>query len=151
MPESSEHLSPAAPTLVPAAPESPHLKEYYRVLQPTPEGGPGCTVHEVSPVLVGAGNETMTMAAKGVKFCDELEMALAAVDNLIGRTKSLAELRAKEGRGLPAANVERLGTLRERLKAAVDTLAGIPTHDEAALQARVELRRYLRTQAGLPQ
>jgi len=124
-------------------------KEYMRVLQPISEGGPGCRIHEVSPVLVGAGMDTMTLAAKGVKFCDELEAVLGATDNLVNRARSLAELRAKEGRGLSTVSTERLGSIRDRLKAAVDVLGAIPTDDEASKAWRVELVRYLRQQSGL--
>lgn len=38
-----------------------------RFLQPAPGGAPGCKVHEISPVLVGAGEGTGTLAVKGDK------------------------------------------------------------------------------------
>ncbi len=136
-------------TLLPGGSVNGDGKEIGRILQPASEGNPGCIVHEVSPVLVGAGINTTTLAAKGVKFCDELEMVLGATDNLVNRAQSLAELRAKEGRGLTATSQDRLGTIRERLKAAVGVLAGIPSDDEALRLGRVELVRYLRKRHGL--
>ena len=136
-------------TILPGGSANGDGKEYQRTLQPTPEGGPGCKIHEVSPVLVGAGVDTMTLAAKGVTFCDELEALLGGTENFVNRARSLAELRAKEGRGLSSANKERLGALKDRLKASLETLSCIKTDDEARKAARVELVRYLRTQAGL--
>jgi hypothetical protein len=125
----------------------------YRTLRPTPEGKAGCIVHEVSPVLVGAGENTRTLAAKGAKFGDELEMALAAIDGLVIRAKSLADLRAKDGRGLSAVNVERIKSLRERIKLADGSISPLLQDDDARNEAhkaaRVELRRFLKNQAGI--
>jgi hypothetical protein len=121
----------------------------YRTLRPTPEGKAGCIVHEVSPVLVGAGENTRTLAAKGASFSDGLEMALAAFDEAVNRAKSLADLRAKDGRGLSAVNIERLKSLRDRLTAADKTLSPLLSDDEARKAARVELRRFLMNQAGI--
>lgn len=116
----------------------------YRTLQPVPGGGAGCIVHEVSPVLVGAGENTRTLAAKGVQFCDEAETACRAVDALIARAKSLAELRAKDDRRLSVVSRERLKELLVRLDAALPLLRGVTSDDEARIAARVELGRALR-------
>lgn len=52
-------------------------------LQPGPSGAPGAKVHEVSPVLVGAGVNTRTLAVAGVPedvrtIADRHRMAIAA-------------------------------------------------------------------------
>lgn len=124
----------------------------YRTLRSCPDGTPGCIVHEVSPVVVGAGEFTGTLAVKGqgTKFCDELETALAAVENLTARAASLADLRKKEGRDLSTASKERLALLIDRLKAAGVQLDGLKKDDSALRKAlRVELSRSLAFEAGL--
>lgn len=73
-------------------------------------------VHEVSPVLRGAGQNTRTLATKsgikfdgdsltqdskaGIKLKDQVDSTLASITELVRRVKSLADLRAKDGRGL---------------------------------------------------
>lgn len=77
-------------------------------------------VFEASPVLRGAGVGTATLAIKannqGMTFTAEAEAVLAAVDDLVTRAKSLADLRRKEGRTLSAANIARIRKLAERIK-----------------------------------
>ncbi len=124
-------------------------KEAYRTLRATPDGKPGCIVHEVSPVVVGAGEGTGTLSAKGAKFSDQAESALAAVEDLIARAGSLADLRKKDGRGLSAASVERIKTLRERLKLADSAFAPLLSDDDVRRAVRVELGRFLRNEAGV--
>lgn len=76
---------------------------------------------EIAPVIVGAGIDTGTLAIKaepkeeGRTYADEAEMALAAIQNLVTRTESLADLRRKEGRVLSTANRERLASLLRTL------------------------------------
>jgi len=75
-------------------------------------------VFEASPVLRGAGENTVTLSIKSDNpstFAENAESALAAVKALIERSKSLADLRAKEGRELSAANRERLASLQKSL------------------------------------
>lgn len=121
-----------------------------RMLRPDPKGGPGCRVHEVSPVLVGAGEGTHTLAAKGAaeegtRFADDLDAALAAVTGVVGRASALAALRAKEGRGLAAANAERLAKIAEALKGADGSIhALLAAHDAPRRGAMKEYGRYLR-------
>jgi len=75
-------------------------------------------VFEVSPVLVGAGVGTYTEAIKGhTAYADEGETVLATVADFIGRSRSLADLRRKEGRVLSDANRKRLSSLLESLQA----------------------------------
>ncbi len=75
-------------------------------------------VYEVSPVLVGAGVGTYTLGIKGHSaLADQADAVHAAVVDLADRYKSLADLRAKEGRVLSEANRKRLGSLLEALRA----------------------------------
>lgn len=68
--------------------------------------------HEVSPVLLGAGIDTALVAIKShsLPFSAEAETALAAVTAFADRAKSLADLRAKDGRPL---SIERRADLLE--------------------------------------
>lgn len=93
--------------------------DYVRIIQRT-------RIFEVSPVLVGAGVGTYTRSIKrGLRYADQAEAVLAAVDDLVGRTQALADLRAKEGRPLATAHQERLETLAKRLATVQDTVAGM--------------------------
>lgn len=122
-----------------------------RTLRPTPEGEPGCIIHEVSPVLVGAGARTGTLAAKGdgQRFIDEAAAALEAVEGLVGRAGALAALRGKDGRGMSAANTEKLKQLAARLEAAKAALSPLLTEDESRRALRAELGRSLFAEGGL--
>jgi HK97 family phage prohead protease len=80
-------------------------------------------VFEVSPVLKGAGIGTHTLAIKGAQpYADQADAVLAAASDLIVRSKSLADLRAKEGRTLSTANRTRLATLKESLASVIADL-----------------------------
>lgn len=73
-------------------------------------------VFEISPVLKGAGIETATLAIKSDQpYADHAEAVLAAVSGLLTRSRALATLRAKDGRGLSEANRERLVALQVKL------------------------------------
>ena len=115
-----------------------------RYLTPREDGTPGSKIWEVSPVLVGAGERTRTLAAKaaGLKFCDEVQAVLDAADSLVSRGKSLADLRAKEGRELSAANREKLAALAESL---VKSAAGMTALLEPSPEAKKEYLRYLKS------
>ncbi len=129
-----------------------------RTLRKTPAGDPGCLVHEVSPVVVGAGEGTGTLSVKaakegeptGLKFCDELEAALSAIDGVVTRAGSLADLRWKEGRGLSAASKERLVKMVDRLKAVGVPIESLLSKDaEVRAAARREINRSLAIEAGI--
>ena len=75
-------------------------------------------VWSVDPVLRGAGIGTGTDAIKshdGMTFVDQAEHALASVEAVIGRGRALATLRAKEGRTVSGANMERLMRIRSAM------------------------------------
>jgi hypothetical protein len=83
-------------------------------------------VWSVDPVLRGAGINTRTDEIKStLPFAEEAERARAAVSSLLARSRSLADLRAKEGRVLSAANVERLTGIAESLRESAQALDGL--------------------------
>lgn len=76
-------------------------------------------VHEVSPVLIGAGNGTMTLDIKSgasMPLADHYLRLLEEVEAFTGRVHDVADLRAKEGRVLSSANRTRLTALLEALR-----------------------------------
>lgn len=84
-------------------------------------------VFEVSPVMRGAGIGTGLQSIKGLSLEDETEAALAAVSEVAKRMKSLADLRAKEGRTLSQAN-------RDRLKRHLEVLASVQSEIQTLLE-----------------
>lgn len=99
-------------------------------------------VHEISPVVVGAGVGTGTLALKQNRpFAEQLDAAIAGLEAAIDRAGRIAALREKDGRGLSA---ERLGGLKALAEAGVrlgdhlaelERLAALADPAEAARQA----------------
>lgn len=89
-------------------------------------------VFEISPVLKGAGIGTRTLSIKseGTTYAEHTETVLAAVDELLVRTKSLADLRRDAGRQLSGANLEKL----TRLEKSLVELLTYKTHTEESLK-----------------
>lgn len=75
-------------------------------------------VHEVSPVLLGAGMGTRTLSAKS-RFEDECAQVLAAHTALVERAADVLAMRQEKGKGLG----ERSAELLEQLKGSGDRLA----------------------------
>lgn len=71
-------------------------------------------VFEASPVLRGAGMGTGVLSIKkeGMTFAEQAEAVLAAVTELLERSKSLADLRRKEGRDLSQNTRDSLARLQ---------------------------------------
>ena len=97
---------------------------------------------EISPVLLGAGVDTATLAIKNEKatYVDQAEAVLAAVTDLVTRTKSLADLRLKEGRVLSSKNREHMKSLLDSLSSVASELKSLldatePVDDEKLAQA----------------
>jgi len=95
---------------------------------------------EMSPVLLGAGVDTATLAIKSHTYTDQADTALAAVAELVVRTKSLADLRLKEGRVLSEKNRGRIKNLLQSLSTVASDLKELldatePVDDEKLLQA----------------
>jgi HK97 family phage prohead protease len=102
-------------------------------------------VHEVSPVLVGAGVETRTLAVKGsdMTYTDHADQVLAACVEFTERSKALAALRAKDGRVLSSQNRDRLNRLVTAMQEAMEDVRALlaetdPDADKAATRALVE-------------
>jgi HK97 family phage prohead protease len=73
-------------------------------------------VFEVSPVLVGANRNTRTLAIKGQeRFEDQDRRLLADLDEYIVRHRSLADLRAKEGRAISGARRQALSDMADAM------------------------------------
>jgi HK97 family phage prohead protease len=104
-------------------------------------------VFEVSPVLVGAGVGTYTAAIKGHSvYADEGETVLATVEAFIGRSRSLADLRRKEGRVLSDANRKRLSSLLASLQAVETDIAELLSATEPAPKGTDIERLYIEFQ-----
>ena len=92
-------------------------------------------VPEVSPVLKGAGSDTRTLAVKGSrKLADQGEELLAELGDYSNRLKSLATLRADEGRPLSVVNLRTLGSVRTELQVIEEELAGLLMEDGKSAQ-----------------
>lgn len=127
-----------------------------RILIPLENGTPGSKIWEVSPVLVGAGEGTRTLSAKGEgkTLCDEAQAVLDAAEALMKRGESLADLRAKDGREISATNKDRLAAvavglekLAKNLVSLTAPVAAEPTPAEIA--AKKELVRMAKSRAGI--
>lgn len=107
---------------------------------------------EVSPVLVGEGLNTGTLSLKhGSRFDTQADTVLAAVADLVNRSRSLADLRMKEGRVLSSANRDRLASIHSALLDAAGGLKGILKDTEPEQQKIIDLdallTEYMRIEA----
>lgn len=128
----------------------------------------GLKVHEVSPVMLGAGIGTGTVSVKeaiaalgdGLKtdlpFSEQADGVLGDITDLLARAKAFgsqgADPERKEGRVLSAANRERLAALAEALGASSKEIADLlaatdPNKHRADLTG--ELLRFERLRAHL--
>ena len=98
-------------------------------------------VHEVSPVLVGAGVDTRTLAVKsGLTFSEHGESVLADLTAFVTRASEVVALRASKGKALGDESASVLRDLVEQAKALDPLLAAAPpTADSDAMR-----REYLR-------
>lgn len=96
--------------------------------------------------------EFVPKGAAGLPFQQEADHALASVEAFVTRSRSLADLRAKEGRVLSAANRERLASLADALgvsaKEIADLLAATDPNKHRAEFER-EYLRFEQTRARL--
>jgi hypothetical protein len=103
------------------------------------------SVDEVSPVLVGAGIGTRTLAAKafaGLRFTDEASAVLAAVKDLKTRALDVMAKRADKGKSLGVESADLIGEVETELKAFAELLTQARP-DEPTEQADVQ-REFLR-------
>ena len=90
-------------------------------------------VHEVSPVVIGAGINTATLSMKhGARFAERISAVATAVREVTERAKTVIEMRAKEGRLMsPVSQQELLG-----VKTALDELMVVRDELVAVAAAR---------------
>lgn len=100
---------------------------------------------EASPVLVGAAGRgrTQTLSIKGATLAAQSEAVLAAAEVLAERLKSLADMRAKEGRTLSTANRDRLKQHRESLRTIADDLDALLVATEPGDGKRADVTALL--------
>jgi hypothetical protein len=104
-------------------------------------------VHEVSPVIRGAGMGTGTLAMKG-SFSEQIEATLTAIDGIVERAGEIAQLRDSQGRDMSKARMVQLielkGRLEQLISGATAEAAGDPVAEAMAAQflTRRALRRF---------
>lgn len=105
-------------------------------------------VHEVSPVLLGAGIDTRTVSAKsGLKFAEHVESVVADVDTLVARATDVMALRAEKGKAIAGASADALGKLLASVKRLEELLAEPPT-DTTADEIAGEYLRFVSLTQG---
>lgn len=73
-------------------------------------------VHEVSPVIRGAGVGTGTLSMKGHgSFAEQIDALVAGIDDVVERAGDIARLRGAEGRDMSKARLDQLTALKDRL------------------------------------
>lgn len=114
-------------------------------------------VHEISPVVLGAGEGTRTLAVKGrgdkQRLVDHIHRVTQDVAEVTARANAARDMYRKEGRDLGAARMDDLkaldqavGELREAGQKLVD-LVSAPAPDQAA--AASQFAAWQETQARL--
>ncbi len=88
-----------------------------RLMGPRPDGSPGAIVHEFSPVVVGAGEGTGTVAVKGrgARYVEELDAAVEALRSIVARTKAVRGLRREKGGDLAPDRLKAIREIAEEL------------------------------------
>jgi len=99
-------------------------------------------VWEVSPVLVGANQNTYTMAVKedkpkGKKFSEEVEDVLTTLTSLVKRARELTALRLSKDKTLSDESTALISNLQDALQEAhqdIDTLLSVAAPEEAEVE-----------------
>ncbi|MBA5777466.1 HK97 family phage prohead protease [Stappia sp. F7233] len=105
-------------------------------------------VHEVSPVVRGAGIDTATLGLKSRgSFAVQIESVLAEIDDIVGRAGGLKALREADGRGLSKARIDQLANLKGKLEELI--ASGAPETDPAEQLAVKHLTASARRRLGL--
>jgi hypothetical protein len=87
-------------------------------------------VHEVSPVLLGAGVDTRTLTAKGMRFGDHGQALITEIDDFLDRA-----LRAAKGKPPREESAALLRQVDEKIKRLAEVLGDpAPDDDTAAAQ-----------------
>jgi hypothetical protein len=106
-------------------------------------------VHEVSPVLKGAGVGTRLVTAKsGVKFGEHVESVMADVEALIARATDVVALRAEKGKAISEDSAGALTRLTASLKR-LDELLAAPQSDTTPDEIRREYARFVALTQGV--
>lgn len=87
-------------------------------------------IKEVSPVLIGAGVNTRTLVAKGLKFTEEGDAVLAAVKSYLDRAGEVMALRGAKGRPLGEESRSLVTEIDDALKQLHGLLTDSATADE---------------------
>jgi phage head maturation protease len=107
-------------------------------------------VHEVSPVIRGAGvgTATLSMKSRGGTFAEQIDAVVAELDDIVERAGGIAVLRSSQGRDMSKARLDQLASLKARLE---QLLAPIDTADDPVAEALAAefLTRDARRRAGL--
>ncbi len=110
-------------------------------------------VYEISPVLVGAGEGTGTLAMKTSKplpFAEQVDSVLAEIAVIIDRAEKIGDLRQKEGRGLSAGRLEQLADLQYKLgQVAVLYKGGAEVSTKDIIEAGHNLAEFQRVIGGI--
>jgi HK97 family phage prohead protease len=107
-------------------------------------------VHEVSPVLLGAGIGTRTLTTKSNKtFAEEGEAVLAALAQFGVRAADVMAMRAEKGKGLGDQSRDLLQRVESELTTLASLLKGStePESDEVKAALQREYLRFLATSA----
>lgn len=104
-------------------------------------------VHEVSPVLLGAGVGTRLLTAKGLKFGEHVESVVADVDALVSRAADVVALRKEKGKGMSEISAEALNSLTAALKR-LQQVVSEPAIDTTADEIAREYARFVALTQG---
>lgn len=101
-----------------------------RILQPLPDGSPGARIPEVSPVMVGAGEGTGTVAVKAsMRLVDHITATRTDVQALSARVAEVVAARREKGQELGKASKAALDELIEELENLRTTEVGLEDPD----------------------
>ncbi|MEP0409168.1 HK97 family phage prohead protease [Roseibium sp.] len=98
-------------------------------------------VHEVSPVVRGAGVGTGTLQMKsdqGGSFAGQIDAVLAEVSDIVERAGSVKALREAQGRDMSPARMAQLKSLHQKLGGILDLDAEGGNDQEADAQAKAK-------------
>ena len=119
-------------------------------------------VYEVSPVLLGAGVDTRTLAIKSQDVSDslggeapslaeELDAAIAALEAKAESAARVVALRSEAGKSISQANVERfarIAEIAERFKALIPAAPAEEIEEEEAVDITAEYLRFIQNSIG---
>lgn len=103
-------------------------------------------VHEVSPVLKGAGVGTRVLSAKGAKFGEHIDTVVADVEALIDRAADVVALRAGKGKSISESSAESLTRLDAALKRLSEVLS---VKESTDIDVQREFARYVAHMNGV--